>query len=128
MFRWLNSMLSNPLSTNKRTYSARIKTADFEQCILLQLAKRMFLERAMVQKKTRKPLILEKIINLLFVALKGSLPSQWGVWGLQNDEGKCWQNITSGFLCQEKQLNLKSVLYFRANFPVCPPCWPAENI
>ena len=71
---------------------------------------------------------LEKIINLLFVALKGSLPSQWGVWGLQNDEGKCWQNITSGFLCQEKQLNLKSVLYFRANFPVCPPCWPAGNI
>ena len=59
--------------------------------------------------KTRKPVKLE-IMNLLFVALKGPLPGQWGVWGLQNDEGNCWQNITSGFLCRDKQLNLKSVL------------------
>ena len=42
-------MLTNPLSTNKkRTFGAKRKTVDFEQCLLLQLAKRMVLERAMV--------------------------------------------------------------------------------
>ena len=44
-------MLTNPLSTNeKRTFGAKRKTVDFEQCLLLQLAKRMVLEKAMVQK------------------------------------------------------------------------------
>ena len=44
-------MLTNPQSTNnKRTFGAKSKPVDFEQCILLQLAKRMVLERAMVQR------------------------------------------------------------------------------
>ena len=41
-------MLSNP-SASKRTFGAKTKRQDVEKCILLHLAKRMFLERAMVQ-------------------------------------------------------------------------------
>ena len=125
VFRWLQSVMGGPhYSPDKRSYITKMinlgeKAADLEQCILLRLARQMFLERAIVYNSLKDTWSLEPIKDSLSRTCAKSMRSlkvaKW--W---------WKMLTK--LQHRFRFSLEindeivELHFLRANFPVCQPC------